>query len=53
MPAYNGEVVTYSVRIFNCVCFMRLYLFVRLLKNSSSLHAEDLYDPAPSRNVFL
>ena len=42
MPAYNGEMVTYSVRIFNCVCFLRLYLFVRLLKNTSSLHAEDL-----------
>ncbi len=42
MPAYNGETVTYSVRIFNCVCFLRLYLFVRLLKNTSSLHAEDL-----------
>ncbi len=42
MPAYNGEMVVYSVRVFNCVCFLRLYLFVRLLKNTSSLHAEDL-----------
>jgi hypothetical protein len=42
MPAYNGGEVIYSVRIFNCICFLRLYLFVRLLKNTSSLHAEDL-----------